>query len=227
MCGRFTLSAPSEEIADIFGVDVAELPPRYNIAPTQRVAVVRVDPASGDRELVELVWGLVPAWAKDPAIGNKLINARGETVHEKASFKRAFERRRCLVVADGFFEWRKTEQGKQPFHITLKDGTPFAFAGLWERWTRAGPPIESCTIVTTAANDLLGPIHRRMPVILHACDWAAWLDPANRDVEALAGLLTAFPSGSMTARAVGKAVNDARHEGADCVAPVPSGDLFL
>jgi putative SOS response-associated peptidase YedK len=229
MCGRFTLSAPSEDIATVF--DVHQIPgvlePRYNIAPTQMVAAVRVDPESSARELVRLRWGLVPAWAEDPAIGNKLINARGETVGSKASFKRAFKSRRCLVVADGFYEWQKAGKGKQPFHIKMKDGKPFALAGLWERWTRGDQPIESVTIVTTEPNDLVKPIHRRMPVILHPSDWDAWLDPGNEDIDALAVLLTAFPADAMVAQAVSKAVNNPKNDAPVCVEPVASGDLFL
>jgi putative SOS response-associated peptidase YedK len=228
MCGRFTLSAPSEDIATIFGVeDVPELRARYNVAPTQMVAAVRVDAERAERELVQLRWGLVPAWARDESIGNKLINARGETLAEKASFKNAFKKRRCLVVADGFYEWQKAGTGKQPFHIQMKDGKPFGFAGLWERWTRGHQPVETCTIVTTEPNELVAPIHRRMPVILAPSAWEAWLDPDNDDTDTLAGLLTAYPAGEMSAQAVSKAVNNPKNDDVMCIQPVPSGDLFL
>jgi putative SOS response-associated peptidase YedK len=228
MCGRFTLSAPSEEIATIFGVaEVPDLPPRYNVAPSQMVAAVRVGPESGVREFILLHWGLVPAWARDPAIGNKLINARSETVAEKASFKGAFRSRRCLVLADGFYEWKRSDRGKQPFHVRMRDQRPFAFAGLWERWTRGDAPIESCTILTTDANEAVGAIHRRMPVILHPTDWAAWLDPDNQDTDALQRMLRAFPAEGMSAQAVSTAVNTPRNDSPACVEPVPSGDLFL
>lgn len=167
MCGRFTLRVPAAELVEIFRLlRRPDVQPRYNIAPTQPVAVVRrIDRG---RELSMLRWGLVPSWAKDPKIGARMINARAETVATKPAFRTALRRRRCLVPADGFYEWAKSAGGtKQPHYITRRDGRPFAFAGLWESWDGPdGSSIESCTIVTTEANDLVGRIHDRMPVIL-------------------------------------------------------------
>ena len=177
MCGRYTLKAPREAIAEAFDLaDVPQLLPRYNIAPTQAVPVVRLDRASGEREIALLQWGLIPSWADDPAIGNRLINARAETVAEKPAFRTAFKKRRCLVVADGFYEWKR-ENGKTPYYFRLKDSSPFAFAGLWERWEKGEEPVESCTLLTCEANGVVAPVHGRMPVILKPEDYARWLDP--------------------------------------------------
>ncbi|MCZ6603891.1 MAG: SOS response-associated peptidase, partial [Alphaproteobacteria bacterium] len=198
MCGRYTLTTPSQAIVDLFALDPGpNLAPRYNIAPTQAVFAVRLDP-SGGREAAQLRWGLVPSWAKDPQIGNRMINARAETVREKPSFRSAFKGRRCLIAADGFYEWQKqkpgTKGGKQPYWITLADRGPFAFAGLWEHWTDGqGSKLETCTIVTCPANDLVAPIHPRMPVILGPQDHAQWLDPETAP-DAAASLLRPYPA---------------------------------
>jgi putative SOS response-associated peptidase YedK len=219
MCGRFTLSAPSEEIGDLFGVEIgAALAPRYNIAPTQPVVAVRVE--GGRRRLVRLRWGLIPAWADDPAIGNRMINARAETAAEKPSFRQAFRSRRCLVAADGFFEWQKRAGKKQPFHIHLRDRGPFAIAGLWERWSKGSEPVESCTLLTTSANALVSPIHDRMPVILAPADFDTWLDPALTDVERVQALLRPHDAGAMAATPVGTLVNNPRCDEPACVAAV-------
>ncbi len=167
MCGRYTLKTPIDVVAEHFGLDEypSSLTPSYNIAPTQEVAAVVEEDEK--RKLKMFRWGLVPSWAKDPAIGNKMINARAETVSEKPSFRSAFKRRRCLIVADGFYEWQKTDGGaKQPYHFRMKDSSPFAFAGLWETWDGDGADVRSCSIITTDANDLMKEIHHRMPVIL-------------------------------------------------------------
>jgi putative SOS response-associated peptidase YedK len=178
MCGRYTLAESPRKLAKRFDVpETPDLPfdgQRYNIAPTQQVPIVRQKDKK--LEMVLAKWGLIPSWAKDMKIGNQLINARADTVATKPSFRSAFKSRRCLIPADGFYEWRKTEDGKQPFHIRMKDKEPFAFAGLWERWRpEEGEPVESCTIITTDANELMGPIHNRMPVILAPEDYATWL----------------------------------------------------
>src|SRR5438067_3297187 len=167
MCGRFTLTAPREALTSLFPLfDIPDVTPSYNVAPTQAVLAVRV-PAGRDKpELAALKWGLVPGWADDPAIGNRLINARAETVAEKPAFRAAFRQRRCLVLADGFFEWQKVNGRKQPYYFGLRRGEPFAFAGLWERWDKGEIPLETCTLLTTEANTLLRPLHDRMPVIL-------------------------------------------------------------
>lgn len=242
MCGRYSLTTPAEAMRHLFGFAGAlpNLPARYNIAPTQLVPVVRLvqeqhlrggpgkaagEGELGTRELVQLRWGLIPSWAKDASIGNRLINARAEGLAEKPSFRAAFRARRCLVPADGFYEWQATPQGKRPYRIGLKGGRAealplFAFAGLWERWEKAsdGAPIESCTIVTTAANELLAPIHERMPVILPQDGYAAWLAPATPPAEALA-LLKPYPAAAMLLYPVSKRVNSVRFDDALCIAP--------
>ncbi|MFN2190460.1 MAG: SOS response-associated peptidase, partial [Candidatus Promineifilaceae bacterium] len=172
MCGRFTLVAPGEAIAELFDLtDIPSLVPRYNIAPTQPVAAVRLSQSTGDRELTYFHWGLIPRWAKDTKIGSRMINARSETAAEKPSFRSAFKYRRCLVPADGFYEWQKVNGGKQPVRIQMKNGDPFAIAGLWENWISSdGSEIDSCTLLTTEPNDLLRAVHNRMPVLLHPDD---------------------------------------------------------
>ncbi|MDP9474197.1 MAG: SOS response-associated peptidase [Actinomycetota bacterium] len=208
MCGRYTLKTPIDVLAEHFGLreHPPSLTPSYNIAPTQHVAAV-VEEDGGGRRLETFRWGLVPSWAKDPSIGNKMINARAETVAEKPSFRSAFKRRRCLIVADGFYEWQKTDGGKQPHYFRMEDSSPFAFAGLWETWSGYGEEIRSCAIVTTDANDLMREIHHRMPVILPAENHAAWLDPGFEDKEALLDLLRPYPSDRMEAYPVSRRVN--------------------
>jgi len=223
MCGRFTLRASASVVAEQFGLFDFEPPrPRYNIAPTQPVAVVRHSPKSleAPRELVMLRWGLTPSWATDPKIGNRLINARSETVADKPAFRAAFRRRRCLVAADGFYEWRRAGATKQPYFIHRADDRPFAFAGLWERWE--GPDhtvLETCALITTEANELMAPIHDRMPVILSPDDYALWLDPAIEDPKRLQPLLRPCPSEALVAYPVGAHVNNPRNDDARCIAP--------
>jgi putative SOS response-associated peptidase YedK len=223
MCGRFTLRAPASQIAEQFALfDSAEFRARYNIAPTQDVAAVRVRPdvAAGRRHLAWLRWGLIPSWAKDAAIGNRMINARAETVAEKPAFRTPLARRRCLVLADGFYEWQKAGTKKQPYFIRMADERPFAFAGLWESWE--GPDhalVESCTIITTEANALVRPVHDRMPVILARDDYERWLDPAVRDAAALVPLLRPYPAEAMSATPVSAFVNSPAHDGPQCIEP--------
>ncbi len=207
MCGRYTLKTPIDVVAEHFGISgyPSSLTPSYNVAPTQEVAAVVEEDEK--REIGMLRWGLIPSWAKDPAIGNKMINARAETVSEKPSFRSAFKKRRCLIVADGFYEWQKTDGGKQPYHVRMRDGSPFAFAGLWETWARDGVEIRSCSIITTDANDLMGEIHHRMPVILPPEDYDLWLDPGFGEKEALVDLLRPHPSDAMEAYPVSRRVN--------------------
>ncbi len=172
------------------------------------------------RELVQLKLGLVPAWAKEPGIGSRLINARSETVAEKPSFKEAFRLRRCLIPADGFYEWARTETGtKQPFYFRMKDEQPFAFAGLWERWGEGRETIESCTILTTAANELLSPVHDRMPVIVAPKDYGLWLDQKVTKAERLTPLLRPYPAAEMTSYPVSSSVNNPRYDNEDLLAP--------
>jgi len=219
MCGRFTLRTPAAELVDLFRLlQVPELQPRYNIAPTQPVAAVKaIDSAAN--ELTFLQWGLIPSWAKDPKIGSRMINARGETAASKPSFRAAFKRRRCLIAADGFYEWQKMGgRIKQPVYITMKNEEPFAFAGLWEHWEAAdGSAIDSCTIITTAANPLLAEIHDRMPVILPEDAYGRWLDPQQENKDALQPLLKPYPSDEMKMSPISTLVNNPRNDVAECV----------
>jgi putative SOS response-associated peptidase YedK len=221
MCGRYSLSAPGDVIAEIFALArVPDLRPRWNIAPTQDAPVVRAAP-DGSRHVDLLRWGLVPFWAKEASIGNRMINARSETAHEKASFKHPLRKRRCLVPVDGFYEWQQTPDGKVPTRIQRRDGRPFALAGLWERWSRGpGEPLETFTILTTSPNALLKPVHDRMPVVLDAADWPLWLDPGEQDPARLAPLLVACPDDALEAFAVSRRVNSPAHDDAECAAPV-------
>lgn len=236
MCGRFVSASPPEELAAYF--DAAEvvgdrvLDANYNVAPTDDVYVVLVD--EGVRRLATHRWGLVPPWADDLRIGARMINARAETVAERNGFKQAFAARRCLVPADGFYEWqaRLGEKRKEPMFIHRVDGEPFAFAGLWERWRSrqpepeggAAPWVRSCSIITGAANDTVAPVHDRMPVALPRSAWATWLDPEVDDLNVLRSLLVAVPPEQVTVHPVSSRVNDVRHDGPDLVEPVALPD---
>ncbi len=222
MCGRYTLRASPAMLAEVFELlRTPDLGPRYNIAPTQQVAVIRRN--DGGRVLSTMHWGLIPSWAKDRSIAARMINARSETLAEKPSFRTPFHRRRCLIPADGFFEWKTlAPQKKQPFLIEKADGQPFAFAGLWELWKPPeGEAIESCTIITTEANGTLRSLHDRMPVILDERDYDAWMDPELKATDSLLPLLRPADDDLLTLHAVSTTVNNARHEGADCIASVP------
>jgi len=223
MCGRFVQATPGEVIAEIFGLEeVPKLAPRYNVAPTQSAAVVRW---RGDRrELAMLRWGLVPSWAKDPSIGARLMNARGETLATKPAFRYALRNRRCVVPATGFFEWQKTATGKRPYFFYLASGLPMALAGLWEVWQPPeGPVLETFTIVTTQANAKLAPIHDRMPAILDESAIKVWLDPSVREAEALVRLLSPAPESWIGFHPVSRAVNNPQHDAPECIAPLGSG----
>jgi putative SOS response-associated peptidase YedK len=219
MCGRFTLRTAGKVLAAVFQLpQVPQLPFPYNIAPTQVVAAVRQAAGSGLRELVQLRWGLIPSWAEDKKIGARLINARAETAATKPSFRSAFRHRRCLLLADGFYEWQRLDGKKQPFYLRLRDDRPFAFAGLWESWTGPdGEVIESGALLTTEANATVRPVHDRMPVILAAADYARWLDPAAQKPEALQPLLRPYPAEEMTAYPVSTRVNAPRNDDAKCI----------
>jgi putative SOS response-associated peptidase YedK len=223
MCGRFTLHTTGALVAQQFELpNTPDLQPRYNIAPTQDVAVVRQE--AGVRALVALRWGVVPSWSKEPSIGVRMINARGETVAEKPAFRAAFKYRRCLVLADGFYEWQAAGKGhqKQPYYVQRQDKAPFAFAGLWERWSDQngdGSVLETCTIITTAPNELMRPIHERMPVILLPEDYALWLDSSMQEPGPLEALLHPYPTDLLTAYPVSRAVNNARHDSPECLEP--------
>ena len=234
MCGRFTLSSPAEIIAEVFETEPDErLLPRYNIAPSQPVAVVRAltdttantmpgaTETVGGRELAHLKWGLIPSWAKDPSIGSRMINARAETVAEKPAYRAAFKRRRCVVPADGFYEWQRISGGKQPFYIGMAERRPFGMAGLWEHWEGPeGEAIDSCTILTTEPNEVLRPIHDRMPVILRPEDHELWLDPTVKDQARLLELLRPYAPAAMTAHAISTLVNNPKNDVIGCIEPL-------
>ena len=221
MCGRFAFYSPGEAAAALFGAAApADIEPRYNIAPTQYVAAIR-NGADEQRELVMLRWGLVPTWAKDPSIGNRMINARAETVAEKPSYRNAFKHRRCLVLADGFYEWRREGDAKTPYFISLASGEPFALAGLWEQWTdkQSGESLQTTTLITAEANDFMAPLHHRMPVILEADTATEWLAGSRDlldDVAAITPPLQAWP--------VDRRVNNARNQGEELIRP--AGDVL-
>lgn len=231
MCGRFTQHSQLELIKKILAGEVQlhinDYTPRYNIAPSQPVLAIREVPKTKEREWVHLRWGLIPSWAKDPKLGNKLINCRSETVFEKPSFRAAVKSRRCLILADGYYEWKTEGKTKQPYHITLKSQEPFWMAGLWEKWRFEDIDIESCTVITTEANDYLQSIHHRMPVIIKKETMDIWLDQTVSDQKTLAGLFSPYPAGEMQLNAVSTLVNKAAFDGPECIAPaVEEATLF-
>jgi putative SOS response-associated peptidase YedK len=219
MCGRYTMRSPANVIADEFELPVMPpYVPRWNIAPTQMVAAIRLQ--DGKQVAATLRWGLIPSWVQDVKKSPLLINAKSETAATKPAFRAAFKRRRCLVLADGYYEWQKVGKLKQPYYHRLKNDRPFAFAGLWERWEKGEQPIESCTILTTDANELAAAFHDRMPVILPRDARCLWLDPEIDDAAALSKLLRPYPAAEMTAYAVNAIVNKAGNEGPECIAPL-------
>ncbi|GAB4366268.1 MAG: SOS response-associated peptidase [Deltaproteobacteria bacterium] len=223
MCGRFTLFESKESLSGIFGVQASPWPgARYNIAPSRPVAAVRIAPEDpGRREWTLLRWGLVPPWAKDPAIGNRMINARAETVAQKPAFRSAWKSRRCLIPANGFYEWQRRNGRKQPWYVRMRGGKPFAIAGLWERWEPpSGEPIESCALITTVPNDLLAPIHGRMPAILPPAEYDRWLSAPPGEAHSLLALLRPFPAREMEAWEVGLWVNRPENDSPDLIAPL-------
>jgi len=220
MCGRFIQCTSGEALAERFHLPIIpDLTPRYNVAPSQSVGVIRVTHA-GHREFVALRWGLVPAWSPEPRTAYSTFNARAETVADKPTYRHVFRRRRCLIPADGFYEWRTVGKRKQPYCIAPTDGQPFAFAGLWERWERDGTVVESCTIVITTANATIAPLHDRMPVILARADEALWLDPALTDPAILQPLLVPCAPERLRVWPVGTAVNRPGSEGPDLMTPL-------
>lgn len=229
MCGRFTLNQSSSALCQLFRLDkIPDLAPQYNIAPTQTVATVIQNPETNQREFKQLRWGLIPAWMKDSRMSMNLINARAETVTEKPAFRAAFKHRRCLVLADGFYEWKRENGKKQPFYFRLSEGTPFGFAGLWEKWQplaakSEGEEIISCTILTTAANELVKPIHERMPVILAPQDYDLWLNHEIQTPEPLQQLLCPYPDQAMTGYPVSTLVNNSRQNSSECIISLSEG----
>jgi putative SOS response-associated peptidase YedK len=225
MCGRFQLKTSAAEIASLVNVrgPLPNFPPTWNAAPTQSLPVVRSNPETNERQLDLLRWGLVPVWSKDLATGFKAINARAETVATSGLFRDAFKSRRCLVPADGFYEWQKIDGGKQPYSFAMTDRQPFAFAGLWDRWKNPdGEWIRSFTIITGAANALVAPVHNRMPVILSADDHAVWLGETETSPDALLSLLKPFPAEKMCAWRVGHEVGNVRNNHAGLAEEVNS-----
>jgi putative SOS response-associated peptidase YedK len=221
MCGRFTLTVNPAEVQETFSSYTfpQKFAPRFNIAPTQPVLVIPND----DQHTADFfVWGLIPMWAKDPAIGNRMINARGETLEEKPAFRSSLKYKRCLILADGFYEWKGSEgkKVKTPFFIHMKDRKPFAFAGLWDSWNSPdGSLVKSCTIITTEPNELTGIIHNRMPVILHPREYAKWLDPSPQTPEQLKPLIKPFPADLMDAYPVSTLVNTPANDMPELVVP--------
>lgn len=222
MCGRYTLTATEAEVMAEFDlVEPPTLRPRYNIAPTQEVPVIRQLSTEEPRGCHSLRWGLIPHWAKDATIGNRMINARSETVEAKPAFRSAFRRQRCLVPASGFFEWQKLGPRKQPHYIHRRDGRVLALAGLWDQWqSPEGDPVLSFTILTTEPNDVLRPLHDRMPVIMAPADYGAWLDPACREAERLRSLLKPAPPDDLVAVPVGTLVNRPSYDAPECIRPL-------
>ena len=224
MCGRFAQITPTGDLIKIFEVtNSLPLQPRFNIAPTEVVAVIRA--FDHHRQLAILRWGLIPRWANDLSIGYKTFNARSETAHIKPSFKAALKARRCLIPASGFYEWDKIGKFKQPYYISRNDGCPMALAGLWDQWVdrQSGEIIESCTILTTSANRTVGRIHDRMPVILEPNDYGLWLDHKVQRIEEFSDLFSPAADNILGLAPVSTYVNKAGHEGPQCVAPLQSG----
>ncbi len=225
MCGRYSLVASIAELEDRFGFDGADAAysPSYNVAPTQGVLTVVAE--SDARRAVRMRWGLIPSWAKDVSIGSRMINTRAETVAEKPSFRTALRRRRCLVLADGFYEWRRISTGKRPMRVTMASGEPFAFAGLWDTWQDPqDETVISCTIITTEANDLLRPIHERMPVILQRDQEDLWLDHDVPEPEVLREVLIPYNPDTMNAYEISTLVNSAANDGPEVIEPIRRRD---
>jgi putative SOS response-associated peptidase YedK len=221
MCGRFTLTVDPAELQDVFGdfIFPAQFAPRYNIAPSQPVLAI---PNDGKNKADFFLWGLIPSWSKDPSISNKLINARGETVAEKPSFRGSFKYKRCLIPADGFYEWKAQEgqKTKTPYFIHMKDRKPFALAGLWDEWhSPDGNVLRTCTIITTTPNELMADLHNRMPVILDKADFADWLNPMPQTSKDLLQLLKPFATDRMSAYPVSTMVNTPGNDRAELIAP--------
>tara|TARA_B110000014_G_scaffold184523_1_gene133511 strand:+ start:102 stop:803 length:702 start_codon:yes stop_codon:yes gene_type:complete len=230
MCGRFTLSAPPEVISMCFDIETDSFNylPAFNIAPTQNVLTVRN--RENSKHVQTMRWGLIPFWAKEARIGNKMINARSETVIENKVFRTPFQKRRCLILADSFYEWVRVSKSKQPIRILLDSEKPFAFAGIWESWKDPNDPnahaVESCSIITTHANTLIQPIHDRMPVILPRELESDWLDLDNTDTGFLREIMIPFDPGLMKCYPVSQAVNSTKNEGKDLITPIVQESLF-
>jgi putative SOS response-associated peptidase YedK len=237
MCGRYVSATPAQQLAEEFHVDAIkadDLPAKYNVAPTDQVYAVALS-REGVRQLGTFKWGLVPSWAKDPSVGSRMINARAETVSEKPAFRKLLQKRRCILPADGFYEWQRLgdpeqtrKPRKQPFFIRRRDGKPMALAGLWEVWKERDNPdaewLRSATIITGEPNELVGRIHDRMPVILPEEVWDIWLDPTNDDVDKLTALLVPYPADRLEAYPIDTVVNSVQNDGPDLIVPLEGHD---
>lgn len=219
MCGRFVINIPLDVFIKLFGIrEVGDVRPRFNVAPSQSVPVIR-EASDGRRQILAMRWGFVPAWAKEFGVG--LINARAETAGEKPSFRQAFRQRRCIVPASGFYEWAKVDGKKTPHYIHMTDGAPMPFAGLWESWkSPEGQVTETCTILTTTANSVVAPIHDRMPVILHPDEFSLWLDRELHEADRLAPLFAPYPADRLEVYPVSSLVNSPANDAPSCIDPV-------
>ena len=228
MCGRYTLKTSAAELADYFCLHLEpDWSPRYNIAPSQYVPVLVARAPAAAPLWRSMVWGLVPSWAKDPTVGGRLINARSETARDKPAFRTALRRRRCVLPADGFYEWMRTPGGKQPYYIARRDCAPFGLAGLWETWQSPdGTEIDSCTILTTVANTVVAPIHHRMPVMLSRGACRSWMDPSVEDSKQVTALLSGFLAMDLIHRVVGRTVNRVSNDSPQCLEADGQGELF-
>ncbi|MFC0274658.1 SOS response-associated peptidase [Metabacillus herbersteinensis] len=221
MCGRFSLATDIGLLQEQFDFDFNDgLNLRYNIAPSQNILVLG---SNGNRRVgTTMKWGLVPSWANDTKIGYKMINARGETIDEKASFKNSFRSKRCLVLSDGFYEWKKDEKGKQPYRFVMKDRKPFVMAGLWERWDKGETPLFTCTVITTTPNDITKNVHDRMPVILPEDKYDTWINREMNDTNYLKSLLVPYPAEEMVLFQVSTLVNSPKNDVEACLEPINS-----
>lgn len=225
MCGRFVMIADLSTITEVFEIQEVsgDITPSYNIAPGSIIDAIT---SEGSKRIVQFKWGLIPSWAQDPSMSNRLINARAETITEKPSFRTAVKKRRCLIIASGFYEWHTTAKGKIPVYIRLKSGRPFGFAGLYEIWrSPENEEIRTCAIITTGANDLIQPVHNRMPVIVHHDMENRWLDSGIEDTSPLTALFKPYPHEEMEAYAVSPFVNSPRNDSPECIRPAPANVL--
>lgn len=221
MCGRFDLHIPRELLEKIFGTPLLHnIQPHYNIVPSQQVTVIRTSP-DGIRSIDSMRWGLIPSWAKDPSIGSRMVNARSETVDVKPAFRNPLKHRRCIIPANGFYEWEEVNGKKKPLYVKMKDDTPMLLAGLWDHWkTPEGNIIESCTILTTPSNELIKPLHDRMPLVLEVASSDLWLDPKVTDPERLKPLFLPYPSDKMDMYPVSEIVNSPKNDTPECIVPL-------
>jgi putative SOS response-associated peptidase YedK len=223
MCGRFSLATDISVLQEQFNFKWSNeitINPRFNVAPSQQILTIGSD---GEKRIGTMMkWGLVPYWSNDTKIGYKMINARAEGIDEKPSFKTPFKRKRCLILSDGFYEWKKEEKKKQPFRFMMKDDRPFAFAGLWDQWDKDGELLYSCTIITTTPNEMTQEVHNRMPVILEEDAYDLWIDAKMNDTEYLKSLLIPFPAEKMKSYPVSTLVNSPKNNVEECLSPINS-----